>query len=290
MTALRNEHSGVHHLEESAMRAASDVSNEMLRSDPWSPNRGFISSSYPFSAPQARTPSTHLSCLEADEGSTGDSTITMRESKMGEGRPTNPTETQYWGWNLDESIYPLRPLTVLDIADCPMLDRFLSPEKQQDIDGKVEPQPFPSPMQVGSNMSRSTSDTSTHSGPAVCEVCGNVYEGAYGRGNLARHRRQKHGLSEQTFPCEDPTCRKVFKRPDARLKHYRREHPHLASSLFHTRKFGDTIKSLDPRSEEDEGVEPSNWKSNAPLITKAAQEFPPQAEDRPTGLGFPLFG
>jgi hypothetical protein len=61
-----------------------------------------------------------------------------------------------------------------------------------------------------------------------CEVCGLVFTGEYNRGSLARHRRQKHGEQEQAYSCADEECERVFKRQDARLKHYRRKHPHLA--------------------------------------------------------------
>jgi hypothetical protein len=62
----------------------------------------------------------------------------------------------------------------------------------------------------------------------VCEDCGKEYKGEYGRGNLARHQRQKHGLEEKSYPCKEPGCLKDFKRPDALLLHHRRKHRHLA--------------------------------------------------------------
>jgi hypothetical protein len=64
--------------------------------------------------------------------------------------------------------------------------------------------------------------------PVLCEHCNQPYTGEYRRGNLARHKRQKHGLAEQVYLCEEPGCEKDFKRQDARLKHYRRCHPHRA--------------------------------------------------------------
>lgn len=78
--------------------------------------------------------------------------------------------------------------------------------------------------------SRATSVTSASSlvpDPVVCDVCQKEYSGEYRRGNLSRHKRQKHGVVEQVYSCEEPDCVKEFRRQDARLKHYRRCHPHL---------------------------------------------------------------
>lgn len=60
--------------------------------------------------------------------------------------------------------------------------------------------------------------------------CGRCFTGKYGRGNLNRHRRQYHASRGTTeWPCEVPSCSRMFKRPDSRLKHYRRRHPHLGA-------------------------------------------------------------
>lgn len=64
----------------------------------------------------------------------------------------------------------------------------------------------------------------TPRGPVVCGICGKSFCGDYRKGNLARHRRQKHGEEEQSYPCEESYCSRVFKRQDARLKHYRKQH------------------------------------------------------------------
>ncbi|KAI4946069.1 hypothetical protein J4E91_007512 [Alternaria rosae] len=62
-----------------------------------------------------------------------------------------------------------------------------------------------------------------------CEVvdCRQPFTGLYRRGNLGRHRRLVHGTGKP-YVCEDRTCAKEFRRPDARLKHYRKYHPELA--------------------------------------------------------------
>ena len=59
--------------------------------------------------------------------------------------------------------------------------------------------------------------------------CSQSFTGLYRRGNLARHRRLKHGKGKP-YVCEDLTCAKEFQRQDARLKHYRKWHRELAAS------------------------------------------------------------
>jgi len=63
-----------------------------------------------------------------------------------------------------------------------------------------------------------------------CDVdgCGKQFTGLYGRGNLGRHKRLVHS-NNRSYVCEDRWCAKVFKRQDARLKHYRKCHPELAA-------------------------------------------------------------
>ncbi|KAF2447959.1 hypothetical protein P171DRAFT_441837 [Karstenula rhodostoma CBS 690.94] len=99
-------------------------------------------------------------------------------------------------------------------------------------------------LRVVDSRSRSRS-SSTGSGtsqdPVVCLVCGKEYNGEYRKGNLARHRRQKHGKREQSYPCEE-SCSQVFKRQDARLKHYRKHHPWLVSQPLNPRQNGSSFE------------------------------------------------
>ncbi|KAH8637862.1 hypothetical protein IG631_05632 [Alternaria alternata] len=60
-----------------------------------------------------------------------------------------------------------------------------------------------------------------------CAFCPAKFAGIYARGNYGRHRRQKHVDHNREFQCEVSHCPKVFRRHDARLKHYRRQHPDL---------------------------------------------------------------
>ena len=62
------------------------------------------------------------------------------------------------------------------------------------------------------------------------EGCSALFSGRYRSGNLGRHRRQQHKNSVAPYRCEASGCMKSFVRTDARLKHYRRSHPELASS------------------------------------------------------------
>lgn len=70
------------------------------------------------------------------------------------------------------------------------------------------------------------------------EGCHTQFTGDYRKGNLARHKRQRHGRhgSAVQVPCEVHGCGRVFKRKDARLKHYRKHHPHLTQGPALPRK------------------------------------------------------
>lgn len=58
--------------------------------------------------------------------------------------------------------------------------------------------------------------------------CNAVFSGSYRKGNLARHIRLFHRREQAEYPCMESTCNRVFKRQDARLKHCRKHHPHIA--------------------------------------------------------------
>jgi hypothetical protein len=60
--------------------------------------------------------------------------------------------------------------------------------------------------------------------------CDAVFRGVHSKGNLGRHRRLKHEEGgPKMYACEEPLCPRVFDRKDARLKHQRRHHIHLAT-------------------------------------------------------------
>jgi hypothetical protein len=61
-----------------------------------------------------------------------------------------------------------------------------------------------------------------------CGTCDTTFTGSYRKGNFQRHVRLVHG--DRDFPCQEPGCPKTYKRQDARLKHYRSKHPHLAGA------------------------------------------------------------
>lgn len=59
--------------------------------------------------------------------------------------------------------------------------------------------------------------------------CSAAYSGAYRKSNLARHTKLKHkDAVAMRYVCADKTCNRAFKRQDARLKHYRQQHPYLS--------------------------------------------------------------
>ncbi|KAH7085717.1 hypothetical protein BKA63DRAFT_24982 [Paraphoma chrysanthemicola] len=54
--------------------------------------------------------------------------------------------------------------------------------------------------------------------------CIKAFKGVYRRGTLQRHIRLKHGEEEREYRCE-AGCTRSYLRQDARLKHYRNQHP-----------------------------------------------------------------
>jgi hypothetical protein len=83
----------------------------------------------------------------------------------------------------------------------------------------------------GSETLSYTSDASSAATPheVDCDVIGCTvsFRGLYAKGNLARHKRHYHN-GPRVYVCADELCDRVFKRQDARLKHYRKHHPILA--------------------------------------------------------------
>jgi hypothetical protein len=79
--------------------------------------------------------------------------------------------------------------------------------------------------------------------------CRSEFKGTYAQGNLARHRRLKHGGQEvREYICEELGCSKSYKRQDARVKHYRKYHTHLASVPVLPRKKIRSMSSYNGRS------------------------------------------
>jgi hypothetical protein len=73
-----------------------------------------------------------------------------------------------------------------------------------------------------------------------CDECNQEFHGTYRRGNMNRHRRQKH-QTQSSYPCADPNCPRVFGRQDARLKHQRRHHPELGNQAPISRRMAPSI-------------------------------------------------
>ncbi|KAF3041841.1 hypothetical protein E8E11_006703 [Didymella keratinophila] len=59
------------------------------------------------------------------------------------------------------------------------------------------------------------------------EGCEAEFKKSWGKGNLARHIRNKHKNGGRCYICEADGCASVFQRSDARLRHYRKEHQGL---------------------------------------------------------------
>jgi hypothetical protein len=70
-----------------------------------------------------------------------------------------------------------------------------------------------------------------------CPSCHASFNGTYRRGNLSRHIRIKHGfMPTRLYVCEADGCSRVYHRHDARLKHYRKQHPGLAPPVSARRR------------------------------------------------------
>jgi len=65
------------------------------------------------------------------------------------------------------------------------------------------------------------------------------------RGDLESNRRTKH-REDKVYVCEADTCAKEYRRRDARLKHYRKQHPELAASPLVRRSFKSTNEEQSP--------------------------------------------
>lgn len=88
------------------------------------------------------------------------------------------------------------------------------------------------PSAFSSYSEPSSVDSPTTSDHLSCNEpgCMAAFSGTYRKGNLERHKRLYHkGKDPSYYSCEDDNCAKTFRRPDARLKHYRRNHPHLVA-------------------------------------------------------------
>jgi hypothetical protein len=80
----------------------------------------------------------------------------------------------------------------------------------------------------------STSVSSSVPDVLHCSVpdCRATFHGRYRRGNRSRHQRLSHHGAPASYPCEHTSCDRIFRRPDARLKHQRKHHPHLVSNII----------------------------------------------------------
>lgn len=84
-------------------------------------------------------------------------------------------------------------------------------------------------LAVPDNQGTLTGTSSTTPEVLFCRFCKTTFTGKHRRGNWQRHNRLKHGDQDVSYPCQGADCKHKFKRTDARLKHYRKYHPHLAS-------------------------------------------------------------
>ncbi|KAF1950467.1 hypothetical protein CC80DRAFT_227461 [Byssothecium circinans] len=130
---------------------------------------------------------------------------------------------------------PLPSFEVTSAAPASMAMRPTDTISQSDTTNTVQPLIAPGwelsdPEGLTYDSFASTSASASASTPAAtleCVIagCDAKFSGEYRKGNLARHIRLRHAADGRIYPCAG--CTKKFNRQDARLKHYRRRHPHL---------------------------------------------------------------
>ena len=169
---------------------------------------------------------------------TGESSVDQVSNGLGESRETlRPLPASGQGnSSRNESLIPsliTNPscTDVLATSD----EQFGRSDNGYESNVQILPSQHPRTFQHPSNPP-DTLDLSTTPGCISCRVCNTNFNGQYSKGNLARHRRLKHGGLEGKYSCEGLDCVKTFRRPDARLKHYRKHHPELDFSPFRARK------------------------------------------------------
>ncbi|KAH7075176.1 hypothetical protein FB567DRAFT_536302 [Paraphoma chrysanthemicola] len=109
-----------------------------------------------------------------------------------------------------------------------------SPPPWRDTNSSVSYSAFPEDaMSTTSEVRSIEMDQDSEILPCSVPGCKSHFRGEYRKGNLQRHERLNHGLLEpRTYQCHFSGCVKTFKRQDARLKHYRKRHPHLVSGAI----------------------------------------------------------
>jgi len=117
--------------------------------------------------------------------------------------------------------------------------------------------------------------------------CRATFQGSYAKGSLARHRRLKHGSHQnrdsRDYDCEEPGCSKSYRRQDARLKHYRKVHRHLAPgpALSRTKYRADSDSGSHVRSVDDPDVGGSRsqypYLPQSPSLSQLTKFFSPKS-------------
>ena len=85
--------------------------------------------------------------------------------------------------------------------------------------------PPPIPELTEAQLSWTSSPDSARETPCPVEGRTKIFSGEYRKGNLNIHLRMQHSKTPRMYDCVG--CNKTYQRQDARLIHYRRNHPHL---------------------------------------------------------------
>jgi uncharacterized Zn-finger protein len=166
--------------------------------------------------------------------------------------PTSPAmqHSYYQPWDMrDISVFPEIDARMLESTDA------LAGNSKPTLSKYRTDNPSPRSVSTRSRASSSLSDAVLY---CPYEGCSTKFTGEYRRGNLGRHRRQKHDGQGIFYSCEASDCPKSFRRVDARIKHYRTDHPELASGfpvLLRSGSRVDSRKENVDRSDETRGAE-----------------------------------
>ena len=138
--------------------------------------------------------------------------------------PVQRAPTVHWQWNVREGTPVPNPEFIFTERE---VDSFVYVEANS-----TRPQSSVYSGKGSTDSSSSCLSITSSSEPAVmtCDGCGATFTGQYRRGNLRRHKRRMHNSKPGAYQCPEPDCHRYFNRSDARLKHYRKHHPHLMTA------------------------------------------------------------
>jgi hypothetical protein len=177
--------------------------------------------------PSEASESVNDSEIDLSPAPTGDRTRSATESAE-----TSASEAPWSAVNPRPVSTDDQTSTAAGTAEMTAFEAPVVPENLASLVSGLASRDYPLAGKPASDDELSTRATRSESSEVViCEFegCPAMFSGQYRQGNLHRHMRNKHReFISADLMCEAPECDRRFKRTDARLKHYRRHHHHLA--------------------------------------------------------------